>query len=88
LLAQSPPRESTIFLNGAARLFAFPILPHLGGLVLRMQEDRPLRPIDACLFHSDSVALRAQDILHLVEQLLGAWFLWHPESISVHFMLT
>jgi hypothetical protein len=46
-------------------------------MVVLMQQTTPLGPIDRGLFRPDGVMLRAQDVAHLIEQLLGAWFLWH-----------
>src|SRR5262249_49340130 len=51
--------------------------PHLGGMTFLMKQNKPLGPIDIGMFRPDGVMLRAQDVAHLIEQLLGAWFLWH-----------
>jgi hypothetical protein len=45
-----------------------------------MKQNKPLGPIDVGIFRPDGVMLRAQDVPHLIEQLLGAWFLWHTRA--------
>jgi hypothetical protein len=50
-------------------------LSHLGGMAFLMKQNKPLGPIDIGIFRPDGVMLRAQDVPHLIEQLLGAWFL-------------
>ena len=51
--------------------------PHRGGMALLMKQHKPLGPIDVGLFRPDSIMLCTQDVAHLLEQLLGAWCLWH-----------
>jgi hypothetical protein len=45
-----------------------------------MKQNKPPRPIDIGIFGTDGVMLRAQDVAHLIEQFLGAWFLWHTRA--------
>jgi hypothetical protein len=52
-----------------------------------MKQNKPLGPIDVGIFRPDGVMLCVQDVAHLVEQLLGAWFLWHTRA-KLHFTPT
>jgi hypothetical protein len=52
-----------------------------------MKQNKPLCPIDVGIFRTDGLMLCAQDVAHLVEQLLGSLFLWHTRA-KLHFILT
>ena len=54
--------------------------PHLFGMAFLMKQNKPLCPIDVGIFRPDGVMLRAQDVAHLIEQLLGSLFLWHTRA--------
>src|SRR5712692_7263843 len=54
--------------------------PHLFGMAFLMKQDKTPRPIDVGIFSTDGVMLRLQDVPHLVEQLLGSFFLWHTRA--------
>ena len=54
--------------------------PHLGRMAFLMKQNKPLCPIDVGMFRPDSVMLCAQDVAHLIEQLLGALCLWHTRA--------
>jgi hypothetical protein len=54
--------------------------PHLGRMAFLMKQNKPLCPIDVGIFRPDGVMLRAQDVTYLIEQLLGALFLWHTRG--------
>ena len=45
-----------------------------------MPQHTPPRPIDVGMFRPEGVMLRAQDVAHLIEPLLGAWCLWHTSA--------
>ena len=45
-----------------------------------MKQEKTPRPIDVGMFRPDGVMWHAQDVPHLIEQLLGAWFLWHTRA--------
>jgi hypothetical protein len=60
--------------------------PHRGGMAFLLKQHKPPRPIDVGMFRPDGVMGRAQDVAHLLEQLLGAWCLWHtrPNLLALY----
>jgi hypothetical protein len=53
-----------------------------------LKQNKPFCPSDVGMFRPEGVMLRAQDVTHLIEQLLGAWFLRHtrvnPRSLYTY----
>jgi hypothetical protein len=72
-------RDMTVHGQVGQKRFDFPP-PHLCGMAFLMKQNTPLGPIDIGMFRPDSVMLRAQDVAHLIEQLLGAWCLGHTRA--------